>query len=259
MAGFSFHGERVLVTGASQGIGFAVAKGFAQAGAELAILAENARIFETKAALDPLAETPVRAFLCDITDRAAVREAMGSLEHIDVLVNNAAIQNLTPIDEPGEAVEATFRRIVEINLLGTYYVTREALPRMDPGGRILFTASVWSKTAEAGYSGYCASKHATLGFMRTLAKELGRSRGIRVNAVCPGWTRTAGAMTPLAEDARRRGVPERELLEPVFRAQSLDGLMEPDDIVSAFLYLASEEAKNITGQSLNVDRGEFMD
>ena len=259
MTSFSFAGERVLITGASQGIGLAVAEAFARAGAELAILAENARIHEAKAALESMSGRPVQAFQCDITDRAAVRAALSALSRIDVLVNNAAIQNLTPMDEPGEAIEALFRRVIEINVLGTYYVTREALPKMTDGGRILFTASVWSKSAAMGYSAYVASKHAILGFMRVLAKELGRSRGIRVNAVCPGWVRTEGAMGPLAVDSRWRHKSVEDILDEVFRAQALDGLMEPEDIASAYLYLASPEAKNITGQTLHVDRGEVMD
>jgi 3-hydroxybutyrate dehydrogenase len=250
--------KRVLVTGANRGIGFAVAKGFAEAGARLTILSEAAAIHEAAEAIERETGARVDALQCDISERAAVAQAIAPLGRLDILINNAGIQPITPIRAPGEEVEATFRRVFEINVLGTYYVTREAVKRMEAGGRIVFTASVWSKSAAANYSAYVASKHAVLGFMRTLAKELG-PEGIAVNAVCPGWVRTEGAMEPVREDARFQGCSEQDLIDEAVNLQAMGGLMEPEDIASAFLFLASDAAKNITGQTLHVDRGEFMD
>ena len=146
----------------------------------------------------------VRALICDISDREAVRRSVGGLGALDVLINNAGLELITPIQEPGEAVERTFVRIIEINVIGTYYVTREALPLMGQGGSIVLTSSVWGRTGAADFSAYVTSKHANLGFMRTLAKELG-PRGIRVNAVCPGWVRTRAALRSLKEVAARAG------------------------------------------------------
>jgi 3-hydroxybutyrate dehydrogenase len=186
-----------------------------------------------------------------------VHRVVGGLGPLDILVNNAGLELITPILEPGEEVERRFERIIRINVVGTYYVTREAVPAMQAGGRIILTASIWGKTAAAEFSAYCASKHANIGFMRVLAKELG-PRGITVNAVCPGWVKTRAALRSLSEMARRAGREEQDMLAEVMAAQSLDGLMEPADIADIYLFLASEQARNITGQAYNVDRGEVM-
>ena len=185
---FDFSGKKVLVTGASRGIGLGVARGFAQAGADLFIIATNDKVHETAAMLTQATGREVQGLVCDISDRAAVTDVVGGLGRLDVLVNNAGYERLTPILDPDPETEAIFRRIIEINVLGTYYVTREAVIRMQSGARIVITASVWGKTGSAGFSAYCASKHANIGFMRVLADELG-PRGIGVNAVCPGWVR----------------------------------------------------------------------
>jgi len=148
-------------------------------------------------------------------------------------------------------------RTIEINVIGTYYVTREAVPLMAPGGSIVLTSSVWGKTGAAGFSAYVTSKHANLGFMRTLAKELG-AKGIRVNAVCPGWVRTRAALRSLEEVAARAGVSADAMLDDILAAQALPGLMEPGDVASLYLFLASDHAASVTGQAYNVDRGEVM-
>jgi 3-hydroxybutyrate dehydrogenase len=257
MTPFDFTGKRVLVTGASRGIGLGVARGFAQAGADLAILATGESIKTAAADLSEECAREVRPLICDITDRAAVAREVGGLGELDVLVNNAGLERITPILEPGDAVEATFRRIIEINVIGTYYVTREAVRSMPPGGRIVITASVWGRTAAADFSAYCSSKHANIGFMRSLADELG-PRGINVNAVCPGWVRTDASMLSLSKIAAREKRREEDCLDEIISAQAFPGLMEPDDVASTYLFLASDQAANITGQTLNVDRGELM-
>jgi NAD(P)-dependent dehydrogenase (short-subunit alcohol dehydrogenase family) len=257
MGPFDFTGRRVLVTGASHGIGFAVASAFAGAGAELVILSSTADIHDAGARIEAASGRDVEALVCDITDRAAVRRAVGGLRALDVLVNNAGLELITPILEPGEEVERAFVRIIEINVIGTWYVTREAVPLMGSGSSIVLTSSVWGKTGAAGFSAYVASKHATIGLMRTLAKELGPS-GIRVNAVCPGWVRTRAALRSLGELSARAGVSEEAMLGDILAAQALPGLMEPEDVVSPYLFLASEHAASVTGQAYNVDRGEVM-
>jgi 3-hydroxybutyrate dehydrogenase len=257
MIRFDFSGKRVLVTGASRGIGFAVAQGFAEAGAELAILADDPGVVEAAGRLSASCGRPVAGHVCDITDRAAVARVVGGLGRLDVLVNNAGLELITPIREDGEGVERTFRRIVEVNVLGSYAVTREVVRTMRAGGRILFTASVWGKTAVGEFSAYCASKHAVIGLMRSLAQELGPS-GITVNAVCPGWVRTEASLRSLGEMARRARRAEADVLDGILAAQAVGGLMAPGDVVSIYLFLASDAAANIAGQSYNVDRGEFM-
>jgi NAD(P)-dependent dehydrogenase (short-subunit alcohol dehydrogenase family) len=255
---FSFEGKAVLVTGANRGIGYAVAREFAQAGADLMVLSEDASIVEAAQELEALSGRSVMPLHCDIADRAAVSRIFEKIEHLDVLVNNAGLQYLTPIDEAGDAVEDRFRRVMDVNVMGSFYMTREALPHMECGGRILFTASVWSKTAVSGYSGYCASKHAVLGMLRSLAQELG-PRGITVNGVCPGWVNTLGAMDEVEADAKRLGISTDELVNTELSRQALPGMMEPDDMASTYLFLASDAAANITGQTIHCDRGEMMD
>ena len=257
MTPFDFSGKKVLVTGASRGIGLGVARGFARARAELFIIATNEKVHDAAAALSRDTGQTVRGLVCDISDRAAVTDAVGGLGQLDVLVNNAGYERLTPILDPDPEIEETFRRIIQINILGTYYVTRQAAARMQAGARIVITSSVWGKTGSAGFSAYCASKHANIGFMRVLAEELG-PRGIGVNAVCPGWVRTDAAMRSLATLARDEGRSEDECLSDILSAQAFDGLMEPDDMASIYLFLASEQAANITGQAISVDRGELM-
>ncbi len=253
----SFTGKKVLVTGASRGIGYGVARGFATAGADLTIIASGEAIHEAAGTLAAETGASVTGLVCDITDRAAVAKQIGGLGRLDVLVNNAGYERLTPILEPGDEVEATFRRIIEINVIGTYYVTREVVATMEAGGRIVITASVWGKTGAAEFTGYCASKHANIGFMRALADELG-PRGIAVNAVCPGWVRTEAAMRSLARIAQAEGRGEDDCLADILSAQAFEGLMEPDDVASTYLFLASDAAANVTGQALNVDRGELF-
>jgi len=254
---FDYEGEHVLVTGASRGIGYGIANEFARAGAEVTVLADDEGIEDAADRLSSDTGRQVRPVQCDITDRQAVATSLATLGRIDVLINNAGLERITPLLESGGDVEDVFRRIVDVNMMGTYYVTREAAPKMAEGGRIVFTASVWSRVAVPEFSAYCATKHATLGFMRSMAHELG-PRGIRVNAVCPGWVRTDASMLSLKKMSERTGVDEDSLLTEIVDAQVFPGLMEPDDVAALYLFLASDAAANITGQAIVVDRGEVM-
>lgn len=257
MQSFDFSGKRVLVTGASHGIGFAVASAFAEAGADLTILSSTKDIVEAAARMREKTGREIQYLVCDITDRAAVHGSVGGIGALDVLINNAGLELMTPMLDPGEAVEHTFERIIDINVVGTYYVTREALPAMQAGSSIVLTSSIWGKTGAADFTAYVTSKHANIGFMRALAKELG-PRGIRANAVCPGWVRTRAAMRSLTLVSEGAGLSEDETLDGILAGQALPGLMEPADVSDLYLFLASDRARNITGQAVNVDRGEVM-
>lgn len=254
---YDFSGKTVLVTGGSRGIGYGVAKGFGQAGADLSILADDETVFDAAENLSDEIGQMVRGIRCDITDVDQIKRAMGQFSQLDVLINNAGLERTTPITDPDDAVEATFRRIIDINIMGTFLMTRHAVRKMDKGGRIILTASIWGRTAVADYSAYCASKHANIGFMRSMAHELA-PLGINVNAVCPGWVKTEASMLTLAKMSKSSGRSEDELLEEIISGQVLRGLLEPDDMASIYLYLASDGARDITGQAYHLDRGEVM-
>lgn len=242
-------GKATVITGASRGIGLGIARGFAAAGARLLLIADDGNVV---ARASELGGTGIVA---DITDGEAVAAALAPLTHIDVLINNAGLERLTPLAEAGRDVEDVFRRIIEINVIGTQIVTRRALPKMSSGGAIINTASIWGRVAEPEFGAYVASKHAVIGLTKTWAKELG-PRGIRVNAICPGWVRTEASMRSLSIMAGRRKLGEQQLLSSIVGGQALAGLMEPEDMAESYLFLASDRARNITGQSLGVDRGE---
>jgi NAD(P)-dependent dehydrogenase (short-subunit alcohol dehydrogenase family) len=239
----------VLVTGASRGIGLGIARAFAAAGATLHMLADDAKVEAAAASLG------ARGHLADITDGNAVRSTIAEIGRLDILINNAGLERLTPLDDDSAENEAVFRRVIEINIAGTFLMTRAALPRMSAGGRIVNTASIWGRVAEPLFGAYVASKHAVIGLTKTWAKELG-PRGITVNAVAPGWVRTEASMRSLKAMAARADLAEDALLDDIVAHQALPGLMEPDDIAGPYLFLASDFAANITGQTLGIDRGE---
>ena len=248
MAGFSLSGKNVLVTGASRGIGLAIARAFAAEGANVTLLAETDQVLEAAASIDG-----AKAIVCDVTDSAAV--AALDPGPLDVLVNNAGLERETRLDDP--AAEEMFARPMDINVTGMFRVTRAVLPRLASGGAIVNTASIWGRYAPAGFSAYAASKHAVIGLTRAWSRELAPRR-IRVNAVCPGWVGTDAALVSLRVMAEHCGLPEAELRAEIEAGQDIPGLMDPADVAGLYLYLASPLSANITGQAINVDRGEVQ-
>lgn len=241
-------GKSVVITGSSRGIGAGLARAFHEQGATLHLVALDDGVHAVAAELDA---TSAKA---DIAIESDVARAIAPLRRIDVLINNAGLELMTPLDGSTQS-RRDFRRIVKINVIGTMLVTTEALSLMPAGSSIVNTASIWGRVAESRFGAYVASKHAVIGLTKTWAKELG-PRGIRVNAVCPGWVRTEASMRSLEKMAQDTGAPQEELLDAIVGGQALPGLMEPADVAGPYLFLASELAKNVTGQTLGVDRGE---
>ena len=257
MIELDFRNKSVVITGASRGIGFGVAEAFARLGADLHLISSGKTIHEAGKKLSELTDVPIKTYQCDISDKHKVNEVLSQIETIDVLINNAGLERPTQINSPDPQMIDDFERIININVLGTFYVTRASVAKMSKGGSIIITSSIWGKTAVSEFSAYCSSKHANIGFMRSLSKELG-PQGIRVNAVCPGWVETEAAMKSLAWMSQKKEMEESELLDEIVAAQSLTGLMQPSDTSQLYLYLASSLASNITGQAINVDRGEVL-
>lgn len=246
----TFDGQSILVTGASRGIGLSVAKAFVDAGARVWTLAED------EAVRDAARDIGASGLRADVTDPAAVAAALDRVGPLDVLVNNAGLERITPVDDTSPEGIALFRRILDINVSGMAIVTSLALPAMRKGARIVNTASIWGRVSEPLFGAYVASKHAVIGLTKTWARELG-PRGIRVNAVAPGWVRTEAAVRSARVLAARTGTSEGAIIAELEASQTLaGGLMEPEDITGPYLFLGSSASANITGQTLGIDRGE---
>lgn len=250
-------GRRALIVGASSGIGYEVAREFHLQGADITILSETAEIATAAECLQALDGRAVTAIRCDITDTKALTDALSPHDSFDILVQNAGYERLTPLLAGPEA-DADFARVMAVNLNGSWAVTRLIAPKMPRGGRIIYTASTYSKYAISRNSAYAGSKHGLLGLMRSFAHDLG-PRGITVNAICPGWVNTEFSNRSVRQVAAETGRSFDEVGDDVLRLQSLPGLLEPRDMVGGYLFLASDLARDVTGQTLHVDRGEYQD
>lgn len=245
---FMLTGKRALVTGAARGIGYAISAAYAGAGADVIMLDVAPAIRDAAAKLKAASAGNVRAVHADVTDARGLAAALSGVNQLGVLVNNAGIAYETPVDDVRDDAVEMFRRIIDVNVLGVYVMTRVALPLMGRGGRIINTSSAWGKGAGPMFSAYGASKHAVIGLTRSWAMELG-PRGIAVIAVCPGSTATEMNYEHLPRPAQ----------EKLFSQMVIDqGFIPPDDLAQTFLFLASPAASPITGKALSADRGQVM-
>jgi 3-hydroxybutyrate dehydrogenase len=252
-----FRNRIVVLTGGSRGIGLGIAQAFCHANATLHILSIDPELPGVAQKLSGVGQGSVTGHFCDITDGKAVDRCLAEIGHLDVFIANAGLERMTPIDDASDETERVFRQIIDVNVIGTYLCIRAALRNMQAGGSIVLTSSVWGKSAVGAFGAYVASKHANIGFMRSLARELG-PRGIRVNCVCPGWVRTDSAMQSLSRMSAQSKRAESAILDDVIASQCLPGLQEPADVADLYLFLASSLSRNITGQAVNVDRGELL-
>lgn len=247
-----------VVTGAAAGIGRAVACKLGRQRARLAIC--DLRSKPLARATEEIRADGVNVFsvTCDVSDQGQVARFIDGVserfERVDILVNNAGISDANPIDGPEDE---TWRRVLATNLDGVFYCTRRALRSMPCGGRVINISSISGKTGDAGYTAYCASKHAVIGFTRALALEVA-PRQITVNAVCPGWTNTAMARRDLELNARRANVGLDEFRHDLLAKIPLGRIVEPSEVAELVSFLASSAAANITGQALDISGGLVM-
>jgi NAD(P)-dependent dehydrogenase (short-subunit alcohol dehydrogenase family) len=249
-----------FITGGGRGIGRAIALALARAGARVCVAARSRGEIETVAGeIEHMGRASAFA-VCDVTDARSVARAMLSaqkmLGSVDILVNNAGIAESAPVVKTDEALWA---RTLAVNLTGTFLCTREVLPSMIDRrqGRIINIASVAARVGFAYTAAYCAAKHGVLGFTRAVALEMA-SKGITVNAVCPGWVDTAMTASSIARIVEKTGQSPAEARQALESMSPQRRLIRPEEVAAVVVFLAGEEAAGITGQAIDVDGGEVM-
>ena len=256
----SVTGKIALVTGGGTGIGKAIAAALAQKGAKVAIASRTSAHVEGAAQELQSRGLAVLALRLDVTKKSDIERGIESLlsqwgpPHI--LVNNAGISGLSMIDDPDDG---QWFDIVNTNLNGLYLVTKAVLRHMptQAGGRVINISSVLGKFGVPGYTAYCTTKHGVIGFTRALALEV-VSRGITVNAVCPGWVDTEMAALGIKETAALQGITPEEFKAQAIEAVPIKRFLEADEVAELVRYIASDAASGITGQAINICGGQTM-
>jgi NAD(P)-dependent dehydrogenase (short-subunit alcohol dehydrogenase family) len=255
----TLEGRHALITGAGRGIGAAIAERLADDGATVTLVGRSiATLKETAARLS--SRVRANALVCDVTQPSeiagvfdAARDAFGP---ISILVNNA-----------GQAESASFlettpdlwRRMLDVNLTGTFTCAQAALPDMlaAGGGRIVNVASTAGLRGYPYVAAYAAAKHGVVGLTRSLALEVAK-RGITVNAVCPGYTDTDLVRESIARIVAKTGRTEAEALAALEKTNPQGRLVTPAEVADVVAWLCSDAASSITGQSIAVAGGEVM-
>ena len=249
-----------LVTGSTSGIGLATARRYAEAGYRVAVngietpdkAAEALTIIGANVAHEPVYFPANLAESVQSTGLAtAVLERFG---RIDVLVNNAGIQKVAPVDELDPV---DFQRIVAVSLDSAFLTIRASLPGMKARGfgRIINIASAHGLRASPFKSAYVATKHAVVGLTKTVALEVAE-QGITCNAICPGYVWTPLVAAQVADQARVHGMSEEDVIRKVMLApQPTRRFVQPEEIAEMALYLGGEMARSITGTTISIDGG----
>lgn len=248
-----------LVTGGGRGIGRAIARALGGPDTFVAVAGRTAAQLESTAIdLESLGGRSL-AIEMDVTSEASVAAGVRALAraaaHVDVLVNNAGVGGGEPI---GGSDIARWRRTIDTNLTGTYLVSREVVPLIRPGGRIVNLSSVLGRFGVPGYTAYCASKHGVIGFTRALALELA-DKQVTVNAICPGWVDTEMAAQGMAQGAAAMGISFEEFRDSAIGAVPIKRIIQPEEVAELVRFLVSPAASAITGQTYNICGGQTMD
>jgi 3-hydroxybutyrate dehydrogenase len=255
---YGIEGRIAVITGAAGGIGAELVRAFSGQGAHVVLIDRDAKALARIA--DSL-EGDALEIACDLNDDRSVARAADRIRDrwgcADILVNNAGMEYPTPLNETAPDFMVRWEELLRNNVGSMVRLTRALLPFMGRGSCVINQSSIWGLTGVSDFSAYAASKHAVIGVTRSLAWELAAS-GIRVNAICPGWVRTDAAMRSLDAMAAASRRPPESVLEEVLAGQAVPTLLEPTDVTGPFLFLASQDARAITGQSLVVSHGEVM-
>lgn len=239
-------GRRVVVTGGAKGIGLAVLERFAADGDTVVALGRD------PAALASIADRSETA-VCDVTDPEEVASVFAGLGRIDVLVNNAGAASSAPV---GRLTVEEMERLWRVNTIGVMLCTQAVLPAMREHGegRIVTVASYAARVGAPYIAAYASSKHAALGFMRSVAAEL-RGTGVTANTVCPAYVDTEMAEKAIATIRDKTGVDRADAIDALVGFSGLGRLIRPDEVAEAVAYFAGERAGAVNGQSLVIDGG----
>ncbi|MEP7222929.1 MAG: 3-hydroxybutyrate dehydrogenase [Novosphingobium sp.] len=252
-----------IVTGSASGIGLAIARRYVSEGAKVVIADMN--LAAAQATADSInAANPGKAMAVamDVTSEeqvnAGVAGVVAAWGGVDVLVSNAGIQIVNPIEN---FAYADWKKMLAIHLDGAFLTTKACLPHMyaKGGGSVIMMGSVHSKEASPLKSAYVTAKHGLLGLCKVIAKE-GAAHGVRANVICPGFVRTPLVDKQIPEQAKELGISEDEVVRKVMLGQTVDGQFTTvEDVAEVALLFAGFETNALTGQSLVVSHGWFME
>ena len=255
-------GKRALVTGGGRGIGRAVSLAFAKEGADVAVLARSESEIESVAREIESIGTKGAAVKCDVGSskeiKAAVGEASSLLGGVDILVANAGMMDHASV---GEITDEMWDEAIRVNLSGVFWAIRAMLgPMISRGwGRIIAMSSVSGKVGGAHRSAYHAAKHGVIGLVRSVALEVAGG-GVTVNAICPGFVDTQMISEGKSDFARfaGNGRSEEETLEMFRESIPMKRFLDPDEVAAMAVYLASEDARGVTGQAFTISCGSVQ-